>query len=286
MSGRGLEAHPELRKAHPEVLEELGAHPKFQEGSGGWPGYSGVVGRPARRSGWGREACPAVPDWSGGPPGGPGGVGSPSSRSGMGREANPEVRKAHPEIRQGRVAHPEVRKVHPEVREGSGGPPGGPEGLPGGPGGVGRPTQRSGRGLESLLGGREVSGGPCCGPGEVGKPTQRSGMLIRMSGRIGRTIRRFERSTHRSGRVRRPPAGLGWVGRPTRRSVKPNWRSKRVRWAIWRSSRSTRRSGRGRDAHPLVRKWLGGPIGGPGGVERPTLRFWGVGSPMWRSRRG
>ena len=79
------------------------AFPDVREWSGGPQGYLGVVGRPSRRSGSGREALkiiwewsgtlPDVRDWSGFPPGCPGVVGKPYRRSGSGREALPDVRE-------------------------------------------------------------------------------------------------------------------------------------------------------------------------------------------------
>ena len=56
-------------------------------------GWSGVVGRPSRRSGSGREALPEVREWSGGPPGGPGVVGRTSRKSGSGRSGREVLTK-------------------------------------------------------------------------------------------------------------------------------------------------------------------------------------------------
>ena len=61
-----------------------------------------MSGKPAGRSGRGREAHAEVREGSGSPPGGLGGVGRPTQKFGRGRE------------------------VHPEVRVGLGGTPGGP----------------------------------------------------------------------------------------------------------------------------------------------------------------
>ena len=52
----------------------------------------GVVGRPSRMSGSGREALPNIREWSGGPPGCPGVVGKPSRMSAIGWEPYIEVR--------------------------------------------------------------------------------------------------------------------------------------------------------------------------------------------------
>ena len=54
---------------------------------------SGVVGRPSRMSGSGREALPDVREWSGGPPGCLGVVGRTSRMSGSSREVLPDVRE-------------------------------------------------------------------------------------------------------------------------------------------------------------------------------------------------
>ena len=51
------------------------ALPDEWEWSGGPPGCPGVVGRPSRMSGSGREALPDDPKWSGDPPECPGVVG-------------------------------------------------------------------------------------------------------------------------------------------------------------------------------------------------------------------
>ena len=74
MSGSCLEALP-------KVWESL---PNVRELSGGPPGCSGVVGRPSRLFGSGREtllnvrdAHPDIREWSEGPPGFPGVVGGP-----------------------------------------------------------------------------------------------------------------------------------------------------------------------------------------------------------------
>ena len=89
MSGSGWEAHQVVRVR-----------------SGGPPGCPGVVGRPSRISGSGREALPnslkAHPDvqeWSGCPSGRsgvppecPGVVGRPSRMLGSGRESIPDAR--------------------------------------------------------------------------------------------------------------------------------------------------------------------------------------------------
>ena len=64
-------------------------------------------------------------------------------------------------------------------------------------------------------------------------------------GRVGRTIRRFER-----GREDRP----------------------KVRYRLVGVTRSTRKSGRGREAHPKFWEGSRGYPGGPGWVERPTLK--------------
>ena len=86
MSGIGREAFPDVR-----------------EWSGRPRGCPGVVGRPSRMSGNGREALrmsgigrKALQDdheWSRGSPGCPGLVGRPSRMSGSGREALPDVRE-------------------------------------------------------------------------------------------------------------------------------------------------------------------------------------------------
>ena len=64
--------------------------------------WSGVVRRPSRRSGSGRESLLEVRQWSGSHTGGPAVFGRPYLRSGS------------------------VREALQEVREWSGGPPGGP----------------------------------------------------------------------------------------------------------------------------------------------------------------
>ena len=57
MTGSGLETLPDVQEAHPDVLEVL---PDVREGSGGPPGYPGVVGRSSRMSGSGQETIPDV----------------------------------------------------------------------------------------------------------------------------------------------------------------------------------------------------------------------------------
>ena len=113
---------------------------EVREDSLGPPGCPGVVRRPTRKTGRGREAHPVVreesmdplgrlgdpPEGSGGPlrglggvgwqTGGPGGVNRATWRNGRGREVQPEVREAHPYVQQGSGV------------------------LPGDRGGVGRPT--------------------------------------------------------------------------------------------------------------------------------------------------
>ena len=79
-----------VRKVLPNFREALSY---VREWSGGPPGCAGVVGRPSRMSGSGREACrisgsgrkaiPNVWEWSGGPP--------QMSRSG--RETLPDVQE-------------------------------------------------------------------------------------------------------------------------------------------------------------------------------------------------
>ena len=65
------------QKTHPDVQEWLGSPPKSQ----------GVVGRPTRMSGSGREAILDVRELSGGPPGSPEVVEGLFQMSGSGREA-------------------------------------------------------------------------------------------------------------------------------------------------------------------------------------------------------
>ena len=105
------------------------------EGSGVPPGDTGGVRRPTRRFGRLWKALPVGWDLSvgsagglDGPPGGPGGVGRPTLSSWRCRVADSEYQERS-------------------------------RSLPAGLGGVGRPTWMSGRGRESLLVGREVSGG-------------------------------------------------------------------------------------------------------------------------------
>ena len=79
------------------------ACPDVQEWSGGSPGcqgvvlipsrMSGVVGRPSRMFGSGREALQNVREWSGYPPRCLGVVGSPSQMFGSGRDAIQDVRE-------------------------------------------------------------------------------------------------------------------------------------------------------------------------------------------------
>ena len=204
--GRGLEAHSDVRESHPEVreshLEVCESHPEVREGSecppgclGVQPGGPGVVGRPTRRSGRGREAHPSsgmvqeanpeVREGSGGPPGclgvqpgGPGGVERPTQRS------------------------ERVREAHQLVREGSGGPTVGP-------GGVGRTTQRSvsptrrcGRGLEAHSDVRESH-----------PEVRESHLEVRES-----HTEVWEGSEGPTGCLRVQTRGPGGVGRTTRRS--------------------------------------------------------------------
>ena len=67
-----------VRAAHPDFREWSSGLPNFREWSGGPPKYLGVVDRPSKRSGSGREALPEDREWSGGPPGCPVVVGRPS----------------------------------------------------------------------------------------------------------------------------------------------------------------------------------------------------------------
>ena len=115
MSGCGQEALPDVR-----VWSE------------GPPGCPGVVGRPSRMSGSGREALtvgretfPNVWEWSGGPPGCPGVVRRPSRMSGSGRVTLPDVRSGQEDLLDVCECSGGVTggwEVHTDVQEWSGGP--------------------------------------------------------------------------------------------------------------------------------------------------------------------
>ena len=96
-SGSGRDTVSEGRDALPEV----------RDWAGDPPGYSGVVGRPSRRSESGREALPKVWELSRVPPDGSGVVLKPSCRVGMSSRRSGS----------GRVAVSEGRDALPEVRE-------------------------------------------------------------------------------------------------------------------------------------------------------------------------
>ena len=125
----------------------------------------------------------------------------------------------------------------------------------------GRPTRRSGRGMEAHPKVQVGSGVPPGGPGEVGKPTWRHGRIredhpniLEAHTEVGRTTRRSRRDWDSHAEVWAaceahtdvrngsgvPPVGLGGVWRPTRRS----------RWD-W-------------EAHLEVREGSGGPSAGSG----------------------
>ena len=155
---------------------------------------TGAVGTNVR----GREALPECREESGSLPGGPAGVRSLFWIAGKGREGRErsgvlprglgEVGRPSQGARRGWEALPEGWKGLggrleesgvPPIRLGrSGVPPGGPGGLgrpPIGPDGVWRSSQRAGKGPESLLEGRAVSGGLPGGLGEVGRSIRMAG---------------------------------------------------------------------------------------------------------------
>ena len=115
-----------------EERKGLGVPPGGMGGLGGLPGEPGRVGRPSCSAGMGRESLPK--GWQG----------LEGSR-GMGG-----VRRAYRRTWRDQEAPLECR-----------------EGL-GGQGENGRPSERSGRGLEAIQKGRERSGGPPGVTGEVG----------------------------------------------------------------------------------------------------------------------
>ena len=71
MTGSDREAIPDVREWSASLPDVPVAFPDVQEWLGGPPGCPGVVGRPSRMSGSGREALPNVRKWSRGPPGCP-----------------------------------------------------------------------------------------------------------------------------------------------------------------------------------------------------------------------
>ena len=71
MTGSDREAIPDVRELSASLPDVPVAFPDVQEWLGGPPGCPGVVGRPSRMSGSGREALPNVRKWSRGPPGCP-----------------------------------------------------------------------------------------------------------------------------------------------------------------------------------------------------------------------
>ena len=83
-----------------------------------------MVGRPARRSGSGRESLPEALKWSGGPPKGLGVFGRSFGRSGSGRKALPEVQQWSQGSPGGpRVSGQEVLQEGQECQEWLEGPP-------------------------------------------------------------------------------------------------------------------------------------------------------------------
>ena len=125
------------------------------EGLGGPLKGLGVVKRPTWTSGKGWEAYPEVWERSRGPPEDPGSVGSPTWMTRSGQEAHPKVRggrEAHPEVQEGSRRPPEcLRWVGSQTRRLVVSPasPGGVERPTRRSRGVGRPTQKLGRGWEA-----------------------------------------------------------------------------------------------------------------------------------------
>ena len=114
---------PTRRQAHKEVWGCLA----------GSPGGLGVVRRPSRRFGRGRETLPVDREGSAGPTGGPGGLGRSTWTAMSGREAHPVVlegsgcpQRVSSGIGRSTQKAGRGQEGNPEVQEGSGGPPRGP----------------------------------------------------------------------------------------------------------------------------------------------------------------
>ena len=239
----------------------------------------------------GREALLKIQEWSGGL----GEVGSPTRRAGKGYKALLESQRGSGRQEQdGWPCWSFVRGSEaPRMTKG-----------------VGRPSQRDGRGLESLPEGCEGSEGP---PVRVGRSWEalledRDGSedLQRGLGGVGRPFRRAGRGREVSSRARRgwegqkglggPPGGTGGVRRPSQR-IGIGWESleKGQEGLGWPEEvrRPTQRAGRSHEAVPEGWEWSGGPperVGrswealleergrseglqrGLGGVERPFRR--------------
>ena len=165
MSGSGPDTLPDVRKDLPDHREWLK----------GPSGIQGVVRRPSRMAGSGRETLPDVWVWSGGPLGCLGVVGSLFKMSGVvlipSRMSGRTSQKSGGTYRMSGSG----RLALPNVQEWSGDPPVCP-------GVVGRPSRMSGCGPDTVPNHRkdlpdvqEWSGVPPGCPGVVGRPSRMSG---------------------------------------------------------------------------------------------------------------
>ena len=216
-------------------------------------------------------------------------VGRPSRRSGFGRVAISEGKDFLLEVREwseGPLVVPGVVE-RPSWRSGSGwgGPFGGLGRHSGGPGVVGRPSRRYGSGREALPEVWELWEGPPCGSGVVWRSSRRSGSgretlpVVRSSqdalSENPMPSRKFGCGSKSEKEVREWTVGpLGGLGLPPGGPGVVERHSHRVR-THFRTSRS------GREALLEVREWSGGPPGGPGVIGRPSQR---VGMPFGGSR--
>ena len=139
------------RRPSRRSVSDWGTIPAVQERLGGSSEVQAGFERSSRRSGRGQEALPEYREWTRGHPEDPGAVKRPPQRSWRGRESHPEVREGLEGLQRSVRNWEALQKV----LEWLAGPPGG-QGVvrrhTWRSGGVGRPSQRSGRGWTSRVG--------------------------------------------------------------------------------------------------------------------------------------